>query len=161
MATIRPAYADDAPFLEQMLATAADWRPGTAVRSAAAVMAEPAFAHYLAGGPRPTDAGVVAESDGDPVGAAWWRYFSPDEPGYGFVRDTVPEVSIGVVATMRRRGVGRMLLDSLIAEARRQGVRAISLSVEPDNPAARLYERLGFAPAGGVGGSVTMVLHLA
>jgi GNAT superfamily N-acetyltransferase len=158
MVMIRPAAADDARFLQEMLAIAADWRPGTRVRSAEEVMSEPAFAHYLEGWPRSTDAGVVAELDGEPMGATWWRYSSPDDPGFGFVDATVPEISIGVVEPMRGRGVGTMLLDALIAEARRQHVRAISLSVEPDNPAARLYERLGFAAAGGIGGAVTMLL---
>jgi len=36
------------------------------------------------------------------------------------------------------------------------GFRAISLSVEPDNPARRLYERAGFTRAGTVGGAWTM-----
>ena len=50
---------------------------------------------------------------------------------------------------------------ALIECARERAVPALSLSVEPDNPAARLYRRLGFVEVGGVGGAVTMVLTLS
>jgi ribosomal protein S18 acetylase RimI-like enzyme len=36
----------------------------------------------------------------------------------------------------------------------------MSLSVEPDNYARRLYERFGFQQIGKIGGSLTMVLRL-
>ncbi len=43
------------------------------------------------------------------------------------------------------RGLGRLLLDDLLAEARRRGVREVFLEVRADNLAAQsLYERAGF-----------------
>ena len=50
---------------------------------------------------------------------------------------------------------------ALIAEARRTGLPGLSLSVELDNPAIGLYERLGFSIVGLDGGAVTMLLSLA
>jgi hypothetical protein len=50
---------------------------------------------------------------------------------------------------------------ALIAEARQRGLPALSLSVEPENPAARLYERLGLITVERLGGGVTMVVTLA
>ena len=47
--------------------------------------------------------------------------------------------------------------------AREQGYRAISLSVDRQNPARRLYERKGFRDAGTsdpTDSSVTMIAHL-
>jgi ribosomal protein S18 acetylase RimI-like enzyme len=61
-----------------------------------------------------------------------------------------------VVEDQRGRGIGAQLLAALIAEAERQRLPALSLSVEPRNPAVRLYARLGFEVVGGVGGSLTM-----
>ena len=68
----------------------------------------------------------------------------PHDPGYGFVDEGTPEVSLGVRAEARGRGVGTSLLTALVREAGRRGLAALSLSIEPDNPAVRLYERLGF-----------------
>ena len=123
------------------------------------ILHNPDIAHYVLGWPRAGDIGVVA-ADGDPVGAAWLRFFAPTDPGFGFVADTIPELSIGVVRPRRGQGVGGRLLDALLTAAGAAGIDAVSLSVERDNPARRLYERLGFRPVGAVGGSMTMLLRL-
>jgi ribosomal protein S18 acetylase RimI-like enzyme len=143
-----------------MLAVAADWRPDAALRPVAEIMRDPALARYVSGWHSDRDAGFIAEGE-QPLGAAWWKFFTADDPGYGFVSDTTPEVSIGVRAGSRGEGLGTLLLEALIVEARQRGLSALSLSVEPDNPAARLYERLGFITVEHHGGAVTMVLTLA
>jgi ribosomal protein S18 acetylase RimI-like enzyme len=158
--TIRRATADDAEFLAEMLAVAADWRPGTTPRTVSEVMAAPELARYIRGWPREGDVGVVAEVD-RPTGAAWWRFLPSDDPGYGFVDAATPEISIGVVEQARGQGQGRLLLEALIEEGLELGLHGLSLSVESDNPAKRLYQRHGFQAVGGVGGSVTMVLALS
>ena len=155
---LRPAVAADAPFLAQVLALAADWRLERH-RPVDQVLADPAAARYVDGWPRPGDHGVVA-MDADPVGATWWRYLPADQPGYGFVAPDVPEVTLGVLPAHRGRGTGTALLERLLADARVAGLPALSLSVEPDNPAARLYRRLGFAEAGGTDGALTLLLPL-
>jgi GNAT superfamily N-acetyltransferase len=156
---IRRATAQDATFLEEMLAIAAGWRPDARVRSVAEIMAEPALAHYIAGWPADRDAGFVVE-DGRPLGATWWRFLPDDDPGYGFFNDATPELSIGIIAEARGQGFGTLLLEALIEEARRRALPALSLSVEPDNPAMALYQRLGFVTVGSVGGSLTMLLKI-
>ncbi len=143
MVVIRRAVDEDAAFLQQMLLLAADWRTDAPERPVAQVMSEPLLAHYVAGWPLHGDLGVVAEA-GHPVGAAWWRFFREDDPGFGFVDAATPELSIGVRASWRGQSVGEQLLHTLISHARAEGVGALSLSVEPDNYAAvRLYTRLG------------------
>ncbi len=98
----------------------------------------------MAGWPRDSDLGVVAEPDGQPVGAAWLRFLPETEPGYGFVAPDVPELTIGVSAGWRGRGVGRALLRALAGQARARGIGQISLSVERENPAQRLYLSEGY-----------------
>ena len=44
--------------------------------------------------------------------------------------------------------------------AEQGGIPALSLSVENGNDAVRLYERVGFRPAGRSGGALTMMLDL-
>ena len=102
---------------------------------------------------------MVAE-DGPPVGAAWLRLMAEHDHGYGFVDVATPELSIGVLPTHRGRGVGSSLLDALVVSAREQRHEALSSSVDPDNPARRLYERCGFQVVGAVDGSLTMLLVL-
>jgi ribosomal protein S18 acetylase RimI-like enzyme len=64
-------------------------------------------------------------------------------------------VDIALMPAFRGRGVGTRLLRGLIAEAE-DGGRKLSIHVEMNNPARRLYERLGFRPAGEHGVHVLM-----
>lgn len=156
---VRAATAADLPFLRDMNYEAATWRPGTRP-APETVLADPDVARYLSGWGRPGDAGVIGEDEGSPVGAAWLRLFPADDPAYGFVAADVPELSLAVVAEARGRGIGTRLLDALVETARAAGHRAVSLSVEPDNPALRLYERAGFSRVPNDGGAWTMLLEL-
>ena len=154
---LRDATADDLPALTDALIEAVNWH-GRDPLDEAGVMSQPQLAHYVAGWPRPGDFGTIAVVGAAAVGAAWCRTFSADDAGYGYVADDVPEVSIGVAAAWRGRGVGTTLLAELIRQARARGLRALSLSVEDGNHARRLYERAGFTVVGREGGSDVMRL---
>lgn len=157
---MRPATSDDRTFLRAMLAEAAAWRDGVH-RPIADIISPPEIAHYLPPDwPRAGDAGVVAASGGEDVGAAWWTHFTADDPGYGFVAVDVSEVSIGVIPDERSRGVGTALLHALCAAADERNLRGLSLSVEADNPARRLYEATGFTTTDESAGAVTMLRWL-
>ena len=58
--------------------------------------------------------------------------------------EDVPELSIGVAASWRGRGLGRALLRAVAEQARARGISRISLSVERKNYAQRLYLSEGF-----------------
>ena len=158
---IRAARVEDEPFLWRMLATTATLPPAEPP-SVEHVRSDPGIAPYLAAWGRAGDAGVVAEVDGEPVGAAWLRLFDANHPGYGFVDAQTPEISIGVETAWRGRGVGRALLEALMASARAEGHRALSLSVDARNaPALALYRSVGFVGTeGGSAANPTMLLRL-
>lgn len=151
---IRRATAGDGSFLADMLVEAVNWSPEWKPRSRKRILADHRTAHYISGWPRDTDLGVIAEADGgaggggadgdEPAGAAWLRFFPAADPGYGFVAEDVPELSIGVAAGWRGRGLGRALLRAMADEARAAGLRRISLSVERKNYAQRLYLSEGY-----------------
>jgi GNAT superfamily N-acetyltransferase len=156
----RPAGTDDFAFLATVLGEAAVWRPDKPTPTAHEVLLDPRYAMYLAGWPRPGDHGLVAERDG-PVGAAWYRTYTEASHGYGFIAPEVPELSIAVVASHRRAGIGRRLLVDLVAAGTARGHPALSLSVHERNPARALYESVGFVPVEKHGSTWTMIRHTA
>ena len=119
--------------------------------------ADPHLAAYYR---TPPEFGVVSTADGEPTGVVWVTRFPPEAPGYGFVRADVPELSVCVLPGYRGAGLGTGLVGAAVAEARRRSLPGLSLSVEDGNPARRLYERLGFRPAGAVAEPGTLLLEL-
>lgn len=153
----------DAAFLAEMLYEAVNWFDDGAEERPAmeTVLAVPQNARYVEGWGRPGDVALYAlDLRDEPVGAAWYRTFSAAASGYGYVADDVPELSIGVYPEFRGQQVGTLLLGALVARAERDGVRALSLSVNRENPAKRLYARLGFEVVGESGDAVTMLNDL-
>ena len=120
----------------------------------------PEFIKLLSGWGRRGARGVVAEDSWRQLGAAWFRLWTTELHSYGFVDATTPEIGIAVPQIHRRKGIGRALLDELIARARADGFPALSLSVSPSNPARALYESLGFQKVGESGTSWTFRLPL-
>ena len=97
--------------------------------SAAMFWNELANAHYY----------LVALDGGEVVGYA----------GLSVTGDEAWVQNIAVRADRQRRGIGRALLEALLAEADRRGARPVLLEVAIDNAKAqRLYDRYGFAPVG-------------
>jgi RsiW-degrading membrane proteinase PrsW (M82 family)/ribosomal protein S18 acetylase RimI-like enzyme len=155
---LRQAAPSDFDLLSAVLLDATNWdgRRGLTVQD---IRNDPRSWRYLQGWQQPTDFGVVAMDGAIPVGAAWARFFTRTAPGYGYVSDAIPEVTMAVAAGRRHEGLGRQLLDGLVRLAFERGLAGLSLSVEDGNrPARSLYASFGFVPAGRVGGSDTMVL---
>jgi ribosomal protein S18 acetylase RimI-like enzyme len=157
---VRSASKADEYFLREMLLHAA-FPPGAVKPALDEVLQDERLARYIVEWGRPGDGGVVAEAEGQPIGAAWYRRFPRNEPGYGFISEDVPELSIGVVPEMRGRGIGRTLLVRLIEQAQAEAIPALSLSVSVRNPVAvRLYESLGFRTVAGDADHPTMLIHV-
>jgi GNAT superfamily N-acetyltransferase len=154
---LRPATADDEPFLREMLQLASNWREEEPVRQPPA----PGLSHYVTGFGREGDVGISAMADGGPTGAAWARRFRVEQAGYGFVAEDIPELAIGVRPQYRGGGIGGSLIATLKQALADAGYSRVSLSVERDNPSHRIYERAGFVRVADDGGAWTMVSDLA
>lgn len=78
---------------------------------------------------------VVAERDGELAGYA----------GASFAIDTAEIQTLAVAPAHQRRGLGTLLLETLVAEAVRRGARELLLEARADNEAAlALYAKHGF-----------------
>ena len=146
---IRKAGPQDVRFLRDMLKHAYHWRLNT----------DPDLpvARYVNNWGRPGDRGLIAWENG-PVGAAWYRLFPEREPGFGFVDEGTPELTIAVVPGRRGSGLGGQLMTALLDCAREDGYASISLSAEEGQ--SGLYERQGFSPVEAKDGTVTMKADL-
>ena len=68
---------------------------------------------------------------------------------YWLVKDEVHLLAIATHPDRRRAGIGRRLMDHLLALARARASRLVTLEVRRSNTAAiTLYEGLGFVPVG-------------
>lgn len=142
--TIRPVTTADEPFLWQMLYYAAHMHE-EAGKTVLDTMQNPTLALYVTGWGRAGDLGFVAAmpATGELVGAAWVRLHPGEQKGYSQTAEDTPELAIAVLPNYLNQGIGTMLMRQLIAAARPH-YPAIALSVRAENPAYRLYRRLGF-----------------
>lgn len=143
---IRRMRKDEYPLLEEFLLGAIYVPPtfsGTVPRSV--IHDDPRCRAAFEGfGSLPNDRALVAEVAGRVVGACWVR--TTDE--YGHIDSATPSFSISVNEGYRGSGVGSALLRGMLAELAEAGYRRASLSVQKENLALRLYERLGFRIVG-------------
>ncbi|HLX19103.1 MAG TPA: GNAT family N-acetyltransferase [Gaiellaceae bacterium] len=144
---LRPADRQDARFLRDMLRHAYHWRMSED--------AERPVYRYVRNWGRQGDAGVIAMEGPHSYGAAWYRVFTADEPGFGFVDEKTPELTIAVVPSRRGKGVGKELLEALLERAKAEGWSAVSLSTDPGQ--VEWYEEFGFEQLAETPHAVTMI----
>jgi GNAT superfamily N-acetyltransferase len=146
---LRPIDQQDTRFLRDMLRHAYHWRLGDPDL--------PVY-RYVQNWGRRGDAGVVAFKGPNSYGAAWYRLFPVAAPGFGFVDEETPELTIAVVPSHRGHGTGGELLEALLDRARAEGYARISLSAEPGQTG--FYEKHGFRELKPGDRTVTMVADL-
>ena len=146
---LRDADLQDMRFLRDMLRHAYHWRLGDPDL--------PVF-RYVQNWGRHGDAGVIAFDGPNIYGAAWYRLFPENSPGFGFVSEETPELTIAVVPSHRGHGTGGELLEALIERARNEGFSRVSLSAELGQTG--FYEKHGFQEVRREDGTVTMVADL-
>lgn len=141
---LRPIVADDAPFLQRVYASTREEElaavPWSDERKAAFVAMQFAaqsahYAQHYSG--MSADVIVVDGEDAGRLLVARWAR-------------EIRIVDIALLPAFRGRGAGSGLLAELLDEATEMG-KALSIHVERDNRAMRLYERLGFEPVGETG----------
>jgi GNAT superfamily N-acetyltransferase len=142
--TLREGGVADLPLYRETIYRALMWNPSRVLPPLDHMMVHPEIIRYHKAWGRPGDIAVVAELAATPIGAAFYRLFSIDDHGDGFVDAATPELTIAVADGHRGRGLGGALLDALESRARAAAIAQLSLSVEAENPAHHLHERAGY-----------------
>ena len=86
------------------------------------------------------DWGLVAEVDGKIVGAVWVRIMND----YGHIDDETPSLAISLYKEYRGFGIGTAMMKEILALLKSHGYSRVSLSVQKDNYAAKMYLKIGF-----------------
>jgi len=141
MTVIRRGGHQDVPFMRSMLTHAYNWHVNV-------FDTEVPIGRYVDGWGRPGDAVLIAMDGGHRVGAGWIRLFREAAPGYGFIDEHTPELTIAVVPSRQGEGIGLELLHGLLDRARADAYRAVAVSVEKNHPEVALYQGEGFELVG-------------
>ncbi len=104
----------------------------------------PELQRYYENWKREGDIGYIALLGNESVGAIWLRLFGDSDTGYGFIDNQIPELGMAVIPALRNQGIGSRLFDKLLGDDELLRFKAISLSVDKNNKAMRLYKRYGF-----------------
>lgn len=162
--TLRPTGAEDEPFLWQMLfyASHSHDEPGIKPED---IRNNPDLVGYIEGWRLAGMPGVISELDEELCGAAWLRVLTDaDRANPVFVDAETPELAVAVVPGLEGRGIGTAMIRDVLAAAKGM-FPAVVLSSRAENPAVRLYQRLGFRVANEMTNrvgtkSVKMVVYL-
>lgn len=87
---------------------------------------------------------LVAELEGELIGAVWTRILAGEIKGYGNIDDKTPEFAISLFENFRNQGIGTLLMNEMIKRLRKDNYEQTSLSVNKENYAVKLYKNLGF-----------------
>lgn len=105
------------------------------------VIACPELQVYIADfGNSKHDKALIAEVDGNIVGAIWARIMND----YGHIDDNTPSLAMSVLKAYRGMGIGTSLLTQMMSTEKAAGYAKLSLSVQKDNYAVKLYRKAGF-----------------
>lgn len=93
---------------------------------------------------KPDDYCLVAEVDNKIIGAVWSRVLSGEIKGYGNIDSTTPELAISIYKQYRNKGIGTDLMKGILKLLKEKGYNRVSLSVQKDNYAVKMYKAVSF-----------------
>jgi len=153
---IREINGRDQDFLFKMLYQSIFVKPGSSPPDRD-ILSLPEIRKYVEKWGRENDFGFIAIDNESElkIGAIWLRYFDFNNKGYGYISDNIPEIGIAVDYKRRGQGIGSALLKKLL-NTTTDSLETIALSVDPINPAVKLYQKFGFKECGQSGTSIIM-----
>ena len=105
-----------------------------------AIIEQPELQVYIADFGKSDDWCLVAEVKGKIVGAVWVRVMDD----YGHIDDETPSFAMSLYEEYRNMGIGTALMRDMLEFLKNKGYKQTSLSVQKENYAARMYQKVGF-----------------
>lgn len=101
----------------------------------------PELQEYIADfGSLKDDKAFIAEVEGKIIGSVWVRIMND----YGHIDDDTPSLAMSLYKEYRGLGIGTALLKEILLNLKLAGYTKVSLSVQKDNYAVKLYKKVGF-----------------
>ena len=156
MTVIREIRSEEIPVLDDFLYEAIFIPKGVEPPPRSIIEQEDLQVYVRGFGEEPHDHCLVAEVDGKIAGAVWVRIMND----YGHVDDQTPSLAVSLYPEYRGQGIGTQLLNQMLDMLRRKGYPQVSLSVQKENYALRMYQKAGFETVEERGEEVLMVRRM-
>lgn len=153
---IRAMREDEYHLLETFLYEAIFIPEGTEPPSRM-ILEQPELQLYIKNfGMEKDDKAFVAEINKKIVGSVWVRIMND----YGHIDDNTPSFAISLLKEYRGLGIGKTLMQTMLNELKKCGYKQVSLAVQKENFALKLYKNLGFEIFYENEEEYIMILHL-
>ncbi|MDE5619090.1 MAG: GNAT family N-acetyltransferase [Ruminococcus sp.] len=137
--TIRKIKVDEYKLLDDFLYEAI-FIPDGVEPPPKSIIEQPELQVYVEEFGKKDDYCLIAEKEGRIIGAVWVRIMDD----YGHIADNIPSLAISLYKEFRGHGIGTDLLDSIILLLKSENYEKVSLSVQKENYAYRMYLKAGF-----------------
>lgn len=104
------------------------------------IIEKPELQVYIEDFGKKDDYCLVAEINSKIIGAVWVRIMDD----YGHIADNIPSLAISLYNEFRGHGIGTALLDSILSLLKSENYEKVSLSVQKENYAYRMYLKADF-----------------
>ena len=136
---IREIKEEEYPILSDFLYEAI-FIPESMEKPPKAIIEQSELQVYIADFGKEDDWCSVAEVKGKIVGAVWGRIMND----YGHIDDETPSLAISLYGEYRHLGIGTALMKAILHLLKEKGYKQTSLSVQKENYAVNMYQKIGF-----------------
>lgn len=136
---IREIKEEEYPILSDFLYEAI-FIPESMEKPPKAIIEQSELQVYIADFGKEDDWCLGAEVKGKIVGAVWGRIMND----YGHIDDETPSLAISLYGEYRHLGIGTSLMKAILHLLKEKGYKQTSLSVQKENYAVNMYQKIGF-----------------
>ncbi|MDE6834151.1 MAG: GNAT family N-acetyltransferase [Ruminococcus sp.] len=152
---IRPLKNDEYKILDKFLYEAI-FIPDGMEKPEFSIIEKPELQVYIENFGKKDDYCLFAETENKIIGAVWVRIMDD----YGHIDNNIPSLAISLYSDFRGQGIGTALLESMLSMLKSENYEKVSLSVQKENYAYRMYRKAGFEVVSENDGEYIMVCNL-